>query len=193
MFGEKDWQQLQVVRAMAAADASALIRAVAILPGATVREADGLAMSSRNRFLSKESREKAAALARSLCEAAGCPTVGEAEAAMLRVLDGVGARVDYATVRAAETLDRLERPRTDHLFAGPPGRWWRPVSARATGRSGCSTTPRGRAEGDGNRTSGPKIPLRFRRDAVDWWVYPMGGTAPPPGRRIPTAALSEHG
>lgn len=108
IFGEKDWQQLQVVRAMTAADHSARIREVAILPGPTVREPDGLAMSSRNRFLSPGSRRQASALSRALCEAAGAVTVGEAEEAMRRALSEVGARVDYATVRLAESLERLD-------------------------------------------------------------------------------------
>lgn len=108
IFGEKDWQQLQVVRSMAAADPSAIIRSVAIVPGPTVRDEDGLAMSSRNRFLSPESRRKAVAISQALCDAAACATPGEAEAAMRARLDGAGARVDYATVRVGESLDTLD-------------------------------------------------------------------------------------
>lgn len=108
VFGEKDWQQLQVVRAMAAADPSALIRSVAIVPGPTVRESDGLAMSSRNRFLSEESRRQATAISQALCDAAACATPGEAEASMRARLDGAGARVDYATVRVGESLEALD-------------------------------------------------------------------------------------
>ena len=56
-FGEKDWQQLQLVRGMV----EALLLPVEIVPCATVREADGLALSSRNRRLSPAARARAAA------------------------------------------------------------------------------------------------------------------------------------
>ncbi len=59
-FGEKDWQQLQVVRRMVAD----LSLPLTIVPVATVREPDGLAMSSRNRFLSETERALAPLLAR---------------------------------------------------------------------------------------------------------------------------------
>lgn len=66
MFGEKDWQQVEVVRRMVA-DLDWPLRVVAV---PTVREADGLAMSSRNRFLEPARRETAAGLHRVLQEVA---------------------------------------------------------------------------------------------------------------------------
>ncbi len=109
VFGEKDWQQLQVVRAMTLADHDPVIRRVAIAQGATVREPDGLAMSSRNRFLSKDAREKACAISQALCDAAGAGTVGMAETLMRYRLESVGATIDYAEVRHAATLVRLAK------------------------------------------------------------------------------------
>ena len=100
MFGEKDWQQLQVVRAMTMRD----LPSIEIVGVQTVREADGLAMSSRNRFLSPEDRAKAAGVPRALCEACAEDSVREAERAMRRTLESVGATVDYAVVRDASTL-----------------------------------------------------------------------------------------
>jgi pantoate--beta-alanine ligase len=107
VFGEKDWQQLQVVRQMVAADSDPVVRRVVVAQGATVREQDGLAMSSRNRFLDKDSREKAGAIAQALCDASGAATIGLAETLMHMRLESVGARIDYATVRHAEALTTL--------------------------------------------------------------------------------------
>jgi pantoate--beta-alanine ligase len=116
IFGEKDWQQLQVVRAMVEADHDAAIRGVTIAQGATVREPDGLAMSSRNRFLSKDAREKAAAISQALCDASGAGTLGMAETLMRYRLESVGATIDYAEVRHAQSLVRLARDlHADHL------------------------------------------------------------------------------
>ena len=103
-FGEKDYQQLKVVTAMARdLDIGAKIAGVP-----TVREKDGLAMSSRNAYLSPEERAIAPALHRTLkaCAAnlkAGAPLavlLGEAEAA----IEQVGFVVDYFEARHAGTL-----------------------------------------------------------------------------------------
>jgi len=109
LFGEKDWQQLAVIRRMAR-DLDLLRPPVdAILGVATVREADGLAMSSRNAYLSPEQRAQAAALPRAMRAAvariaAGEP-VGFALAGLQRsLLAGGFAAVDYAELRDAETL-----------------------------------------------------------------------------------------
>lgn len=101
VFGEKDWQQLQVVRAMTARDGLG----VEILNGPTIREPDGLAMSSRNRFLKGPERERALALHRALEAASRESTPADAEAAMRRVYREHGIdEPDYAAVRDAETL-----------------------------------------------------------------------------------------
>jgi pantoate--beta-alanine ligase len=103
-FGEKDWQQLQVVRRMA----HDLDMPIRILPVPTVREPDGLALSSRNRFLSPEERAKAprlyAALRRAadrIREGADARAVLAEEAAGLR---SAGFQPDYLALVEAETL-----------------------------------------------------------------------------------------
>jgi len=83
-FGEKDWQQLQLVRGMA----ESLFLPVTIVAHPTVREPDGLALSSRNRRLSAEARARAAAFPRLLRQA---PTAAVAGAA----LRSAGFDVDY--------------------------------------------------------------------------------------------------
>ncbi|GAB4386429.1 MAG: pantoate--beta-alanine ligase [Phycisphaerales bacterium] len=103
VFGEKDWQQLQVVRAMVRAQG----RRIEILPGAIVREPDGLAMSSRNVLLSDRDRQAALALRRSLDAACGETDVARAEQAMRAVLDVSNVRVEYAVVRDADTLEPM--------------------------------------------------------------------------------------
>lgn len=104
VFGEKDWQQLQVVREMT----TELGLGIEIVPSPTVRDADGMAMSSRNRFLSDADRVRGLAVSRALrvCQGAGTPDA--AERVMARELAGVD--VEYAVVRAAETLLRGQGP-----------------------------------------------------------------------------------
>jgi pantoate--beta-alanine ligase len=100
VFGEKDWQQLQVARALMRQQR----REVEVWAGAIVREADGLAMSSRNVHLSAGARRDALALSRSIAAAGAEREVGAAEAAMRRELEAAGAEISYAAVRDAETL-----------------------------------------------------------------------------------------
>jgi pantoate--beta-alanine ligase len=120
MFGEKDWQQLQVIRAMT--DHEQL--GVEIKPVETVRESGGLAMSSRNRFLSLADRERGLAISRALCEAQRAVIPSDAEAIMRDVLATKGIVADYAAVREAETL---LPPRAG--FSGP----WRALIAARVG------------------------------------------------------------
>ena len=106
-FGEKDAQQVAVIRRMVR-DLSFPVE-IAVCP--TVREPDGLAMSSRNRRLTPEQREAAGCLFLALSEAAELARAGERDAAKLvaAMAREVGAtplaRLDYAAVVDAETFD----------------------------------------------------------------------------------------
>jgi pantoate--beta-alanine ligase len=100
-FGEKDYQQLVLIRQMVAD----LNVDVAVVGVPTVREADGLAMSSRNRYLDSEQRELAGTLSAALTAAAHAAHAGEgaALAAARAVLDAVPAlTVDYLQLRDPE-------------------------------------------------------------------------------------------
>lgn len=104
MFGEKDYQQLKVVTRMA----EDLDIPTRIIGCATAREADGLALSSRNVYLSPEERATAPALHRALCAAAeqisqGVAVAGPMAQAM-QAVEAVGFVVDYIEARHAETL-----------------------------------------------------------------------------------------
>lgn len=109
-FGEKDYQQLQIVRRMV----SDLSLDVEIVHCPTVREPDGLAMSSRNAYLDPAARSRALALWKALCAAQQRLRAGERRAAalcaameeVLRSCDGV--ELDYATVVDPITLAPLE-------------------------------------------------------------------------------------
>ncbi len=100
LFGEKDWQQLAVVRAMSAV----LTPSIRIIPCRTLRDPDGLAMSSRNVFLTGGDRARALALSRALARAASQPSPDLAEAAMRAELSLASITPEYAVVRDADTL-----------------------------------------------------------------------------------------
>ena len=109
-FGEKDWQQLQVIRAMV----RDLAMAVEIVGVPIVRERDGLALSSRNAYLSKAERERALSLSRSLFAARDRAAMGMRDAAALRAgiehaLSLAADRVDYVEIVHPETLRPVER------------------------------------------------------------------------------------
>lgn len=120
VFGEKDWQQLAVIRRLAR-DLDIPTR---ILGAPIFREPDGLAMSSRNRYLSDQERATAPALHQALARAAKRIAAGEASAevcaeARQSVLDAGFAKVDYIEARDAETLeavDRFEPARSARMF-----------------------------------------------------------------------------
>ena len=108
-FGEKDYQQLLVVRQMV----RDLHIPVAIEAGPTVREADGLALSSRNAYLSTQERAAAPALHRTLSDVAERVAegaeVGEAVAwSRAALLEAGFTKVDYVEVRDAATLAPAE-------------------------------------------------------------------------------------
>ena len=114
-FGQKDAQQALIIRRMAL-DLN-LPLTVSVRP--TVREPDGLAMSSRNRYLDPAQRHHAIALYRALIHVEGLVASGErsvpaVEAAMAGLIAATpGARLDYARVLDAETLgplSTLDRP-----------------------------------------------------------------------------------
>ena len=112
LFGEKDWQQLAVIRRMARDLDLVLPHADAILGVETVREADGLAMSSRNQYLTAEQRQQAAGLSAAMRKAiaaieSGAGVAGALAALKHDILASGFASVDYADLRDAETLEEV--------------------------------------------------------------------------------------
>lgn len=113
-FGEKDWQQLAMIRRMAR-DLDLVRPHVDAIRGVpTVREADGLAMSSRNAYLSAEQRARAANLPRAMQAAIAVMNQGGDPGKVLAglreaLLEGGFGAVDYAELRDAETLEPLSR------------------------------------------------------------------------------------
>jgi pantoate--beta-alanine ligase len=106
VFGNKDYQQLLVIRRMV----DDLRLRVRIEGVATVREADGLAMSSRNAYLSAAQRERAPAIHRTLLEARAALRSGERDHARVQArgheaLVRAGLRPDYFQVRRANDLE----------------------------------------------------------------------------------------
>lgn len=111
-FGEKDWQQLAVIRRMARDLDLTFPNADSIIGVPTVREDDGLAMSSRNAYLSASHRKSAACLNRAMREAiAGIEAgadVAKALAGLENALLQAGfAAVDYASLADADSLKPL--------------------------------------------------------------------------------------
>ncbi len=111
LLGQKDYQQQAIVRGMVAA----LNVPTEVVTCPTVREEDGLAMSSRNRYLSADERGRAIGLWEALNWAAGAYRAGEREGGALATgmrerMERRGIAVQYAVVADARTLE---------LFAGP--------------------------------------------------------------------------
>ena len=104
MFGEKDYQQLMVVKQMAA-DLDISVKVIGV---PTVRDDDGMAKSSRNRYLSVHERHQAKAIILSLRQAAEKIRNGvepqSATKAASRSLTTLGFKVDYVAARNAQTL-----------------------------------------------------------------------------------------
>ncbi len=109
-FGQKDYQQLRVIQRMVAD----LNLPVAIRPVPTVRDHDGLALSSRNRYLDAEQRQAALVLSRALNRAVEAVRRGERSADRVRQIlrttieSSALVQLDYAEVADAETLERLD-------------------------------------------------------------------------------------
>lgn len=108
VFGEKDYQQLQVIRRLAAD----LDLGAEILGAPTARAADGLALSSRNAYLTAEERQQAPELAAALAEAvlalrSGAPVTRVEAGAVARLQAAGFGPVDYVEVRDAADLSRL--------------------------------------------------------------------------------------
>ncbi len=114
VLGEKDAQQLRVLRRMV----RDLNFPVKIIAAPTVREADGLAMSSRNKYLTPAERKEAVCLSRSLEKAKALFAAGERDAerikaAMRAVIEKTSGRIDYLEIVDDETLQcvsKLENP-----------------------------------------------------------------------------------
>jgi len=110
-FGQKDAQQLAVIRKMAE-DLNMNVRIEAV---PTVREIDGLAMSSRNVYLSPDERESALVLHKALTTVLKLYEKGERDAGKLRremtslIESEPGAAVDYVSIADAETLDEIDQ------------------------------------------------------------------------------------
>src|SRR5260370_16767845 len=115
LFGEKDFQQLRAIQRMVVD----LNFDIEIVPVATVREPDGLAMSSRNAYLTADERERALSLSRALAAArerfaAGARESGELVRAATTVLERTpGLRIEYVEAVHTHTLKpfpRIDRP-----------------------------------------------------------------------------------
>ena len=108
VFGRKDYQQLKVIERVA----KDLLLSVRVVAHPTVREADGLALSSRNAYLKVEERARALAIPGALSAALRAFSAGERSAAALRkpaaeALARAGLRVDYVVLTDPETIEPL--------------------------------------------------------------------------------------
>lgn len=127
VFGEKDYQQLAVIRRMT----TDLFLPVEVVGFPIVREADGLAMSSRNAYLSADERAKALALSRGLGDARAAWAKGERDVCTLRTLalrpvEAVATTIDYVTVADPDTI----QPLADDMRLPSSGRALIAIAAR---------------------------------------------------------------
>jgi pantoate--beta-alanine ligase len=119
VFGQKDAQQAVVLKKMA----DDLSYGIRMITAPTVREPDGLAMSSRNRYLTEEERKQAAVLYQSLREARGLIIKGERRARriiarMANLIEkNPSARLEYIAVTDAHTLEKLNQLKGEVLIS----------------------------------------------------------------------------
>jgi pantoate--beta-alanine ligase len=118
VFGKKDYQQLMIVRNMCRQFALP----TEIIPHETVRDTDGLALSSRNRYLSPDERREAPRLYRTLCAVRDRIRAGERDLPLVErdavgELIGAGWKVDYVTVRRQRDL---KTPAPEEVAGGEP-------------------------------------------------------------------------
>ena len=113
VFGEKDFQQLELIRRMN----DDLGFGIDVLGVDTVRDADGLALSSRNSYLTDEQREDARAIPQALAAGRAAASAGPdaVVTAAQRVLDDAGITIDYLDVRGTD-CESLTSPGTARLF-----------------------------------------------------------------------------
>ncbi|KAL5709014.1 pantoate--beta-alanine ligase (AMP-forming) [Ranunculus cassubicifolius] len=117
IFGKKDYQQWRIIRRMV----RDLDFAINIIGSEIVREPDGLAMSSRNVYLSPEQREKALSVNRSLCRAKLAVENGEIFCGALKnlVVQAIveaGGVIDYAEIVDQESLETVEEVKSSVVF-----------------------------------------------------------------------------
>ena len=110
-FGAKDWQQVAVVTRMAAD----LSLPVEVVPCPTVREPDGLAMSSRNVYLTADEREQATVLRRALDAGVACVEAGETDPARVEQ-----TMIDVVATAPLGELDYVAAVQADSLVADGP-------------------------------------------------------------------------
>lgn len=117
LFGLKDFQQFKIIQRMVAD----LAMPIAVVGIDTVREADGLAMSSRNGYLSAEERARAPVLYRALCKARDALRAGEkelraVEAQAMQALQNSGFKPEYFSVRRAADLAEADTNDNDRVI-----------------------------------------------------------------------------
>ncbi len=119
VFGQKDFQQLQVIRQMTK-DMNFNIK---IIGAPIIRETDGLAMSSRNTYLTLEQRKSSLCLSQSIEKVKKMISLGETDSdTILRKIDAFikgfkGTKIDYTALCDPETLDSIEKIKGQTLFA----------------------------------------------------------------------------
>jgi pantoate--beta-alanine ligase len=119
VFGQKDFQQAVLIKKMAS-DLNLPVR-VEVAP--TVREVDGIALSSRNKYLSADERERASSISKALAEAVTSYRSGERDASILRsrvaeLIEAAGGiDVEYVEIVSADELEPVEHAGDDTVIA----------------------------------------------------------------------------